>query len=421
MSQHLEKLLLSKRVLLLQGPMGNFFSRLAGWLSKHEVDYLKLNFNGGDRFFSKHIKNCFNYTDTLENFSVWLEVFIDQQGIDTIVCFGDCRLYHRIAKEISVKKGLRFFAFEEGYIRPNFITFEQDGVNFYSNFGKKFNKNNSNIQQNINKPVEVVNNSFFLMIYSAVLYYLFWATFQSQYPNYRHHRDIAPHAELYFWCISGFRRLKNYIFEDRRFQKLLRLNSKKYFIFALQVHNDSQIQTHSDLKSVELYIKKVIENFGTYASKDQHLVIKHHPMDRGYRNYSKLIEKCAIKNNVKGRLHYFCDIHFPSLLKHSLGMVTVNSTTGLQALFHHIPVKVLGHAIYNLPRLTNQYLLKYFWSKPGEVDTIYFNYFKNELINHSQLNGAFYGKSPWMDESRNMIQTKVKPVKKIALDKSKQY
>lgn len=396
MSKYVKSLLDSRRVLLLQGPMGNFFTRLAKWLNQEKIECFKVNFNGGDQFFSKTMQNCFSYTDTLENFPLWLENFIIEHQIDAIVCFGDCRFYHVIAKEISLRCKVKFFAFEEGYIRPDYITFEQDGVNFYSNFQDAFITGYSPRQRITIKNIEPVHNQFSMMVLSAILYYWFWTINQINYPNYQHHRQIAPKLELYYWCISGVRRIKNYFFEKLCFKQFIRKYSKKYFVFALQVHNDSQILTHSDLKKVELYIEKVMKNFAQYANDDQHLVLKHHPMDRGYRNYSKLIKTLERELNLSGRVHYFCDVHLPTLLKHSLGMVTVNSTTGIQALYHGIPVKTLGHAIYNLPGLTNQYPLQKFWKEPGIVDIKYFYSFRNQLIEYSQLNGSFYGKSPWM-------------------------
>ena len=51
---------------------------------------------------------------------------------DTILCFGDCRPLHKEAKRWAKSKGIRFLAFEEGYLRPQFITVEEDGVNAYS-------------------------------------------------------------------------------------------------------------------------------------------------------------------------------------------------------------------------------------------------------------------------------------------------
>ena len=51
-----------------------------------------------------------------------------------MVCFGDCRFYHRIAKRVSEELNIDFFVFEEGYVRPNYVTFEQNGVNDFSDF-----------------------------------------------------------------------------------------------------------------------------------------------------------------------------------------------------------------------------------------------------------------------------------------------
>lgn len=398
MSKHIDELLISKRVLLLQGPMGDFFYRFAKWLNSKKIECYKINFNGGDRFFYKSNENVFDYQLCLVDFKSWLEIFLEEHDIDSIVCFGDCRKYHQFAKLIAKKKNINFFAFEEGYIRPNYITFEQGGVNFFSNFinylgNKETTENRNDLIFNVND----VKNSYSKMVKSVITYYIFWVLFSFKYPDYEHHRGMSPVQELKCWIISGLRSIQNKLFEGNKFNSFIQDYSKKYFIFALQVHNDSQIKTHSDLKSVEKYIALVLENFSHHADPATHLVLKHHPMDRGYRNYSKLIQRLAKRFKIESRVHYFCDIHLPTLLKHSLGLVTVNSTTGIQALFHHIPVKVLGNALYNLPKLTNQYALSRFWTKPGKVDSKYFSYFRRELISYSQLNGSFYGISPWVE------------------------
>ncbi|MFC6052332.1 hypothetical protein A6M14_08295 [Acinetobacter sp. Ac_877] len=398
MSKHVDKLLLSHKVLLLQGPMGDFFYRLSKWLNSKNIECYKINFNGGDRFFYKSDKNVFDYKGRLDDYSVWIETFLIEHDIDSIVCFGDCRKYHNFSKIIAKKNNINFFVFEEGYIRPNYITFEQDGVNFFSNFLNYY--NNTDISEKGNDLVADINdvkNSYSKMVISAIIYYIFGVLFSFQYSGYQHHRNIRPIKELGCWILSGFRSIQNKLFEKNKFNRFLQQYSKKYFIFALQVHNDSQIMIHSDLKSVEKYIVLVLESFSRHSDPSKHLVLKHHPMDRGYRNYSKLINKYAKQFKIEGRVHYFCDVHFPTLLKHSLGLVTVNSTTGIQALYHNVPVKVLGHALYNLPKLTNQYALSEFWKNPDEVDTNYFSYFRKELISYSQLNGSFYGISPWQE------------------------
>lgn len=396
MSIHVNSLLLSERVLLLQGPMGNFFDQFSEWLKSNGIQSFKVNFNGGDQFYSKNIEHTFDFTGSYAEFSLWIEHVLLTQEIDAVVCFGDCRKYHQIAKKVASKNKIKFFAFEEGYIRPNYITFEQDGVNFFSNFLTHLQFKPKSKKQDQSKHIFDVHNSYSSMVVSAMTYYLFMLLMKGKYPHYKHHRQMGVWTELGYWIVGALRRLKNACLEKKRFDAFINTYKKRYFVFALQVHNDFQIRTHSELKCMRKYIEVVIEDFAQSAELHHHLVLKHHPMDRGYRHYGKLIKKLAKQHGAEGRIHYFCDIHLPTLLKNSLGFVAVNSTTGIQALYHQIPVKVLGYALYNLPKLTNQRPLSKFWRNPGKVDQIYFEKFRAELINYSQLNGSFYGLSPWM-------------------------
>lgn len=110
-------------------------------------------------------------------------------------------------------------------------------------------------------------------------------------------------------------------------------------------------------------------------------------MDRVYCQYSRLFSNFQ----CEGYARYLCDIHLTSLLKNSLGLVTVNSTTGIQALHHSIPVKVLAKAVYNMPGLTYQNSIDSFWQSNAKVCKNNLKNFKYQLIKNSQLNGAFYG------------------------------
>lgn len=399
MSVHIDSLLLSRRVLLLQGPLGSFFSQFAQWLDDNGIQCYKVNFNGGDAFFSKNINLSFAFTGAPEDFSDWVDKFISNHDIDAVVCFGDCRYYHQVAKKVSVDRSVKFFAFEEGYIRPNFVTFEENGVNFFSNFLAHL-KSSQDLESIHHTEVLEVNTSFKKMVCCAILYYLFMWLCTFKYSKYKHHRLMSVWTEIYYWCWSGFRRVKNSLLEKKKFEKFIKHYKFQYFVFALQVHNDFQIRTHSDLRCVKKYIQMVIENFANNANEHHHLVLKHHPMDRGYRHYGSEIQRLTHEYGLDGRVHYFCDIHLPTLLKNSIGFVTVNSTTGIQALYHDVPVKVLGHALYNLPKLTNQHKLAQFWQHTGAVDSIYFKKFRDELVDYSQLNGSFYGDSPWMKQPR---------------------
>lgn len=54
-----------------------------------------------------------------------------------------------------------------------------------------------------------------------------------------------------------------------------------------------------------------------------------------------------------------------ALIAQSAGIVTVNSTVGLTALYAAKPVIALGAAVYDVPGLTSQEPLARFWHAPA--------------------------------------------------------
>lgn len=388
----LANLLSSKRVLMLQGPMGGFFSHLYEWFKEHQINCHKVNFNGGDRLFFGG-DDALDYRGKLVDFQGWLGKTVKRLKIDTILCFGDCRLYHIEAKQFCQKSNVRFMVFEEGYLRPDYITLEMNGVNAFSGIHPT---QIEKTPQAHDHPLPT-NSSFLLVIWSACLYYIAWMAMHWRYPHYQHHRLLSPAQEVMAWFLALVRRVLYYLPDHLKQHKIRQYWQGKYYIAALQVHNDSQVRVHSDYSDVSEFICETMTSFAAYARDDQYLVLKHHPMDRGYRNYSALIHSMAISLGVRDRVLYVCDVHLPSLIRGSLGLVAINSTTGLQALFHGKPVKVMGRAIYNLPRLTSQCSLNAFWCQPESVDREYYLRFRELLLTHTQLNGSFYGDSPWMN------------------------
>lgn len=395
MSLTVEELLASRKVMLLQGPMGGFFKQLSLWLKSHQVECFKVNFNAGDCFFYNGA-HVYNYYGRLNNFKNWLNIKLHELEIDTIVCFGDCRFYHEVGLQLARELGIKIFVFEEGYIRPDYITLERGGVNDFSQLRERFLEMEGQELASPDKPVSI-DTRFGWMVLVAFTYYFFWVFCFWLFPFYKHHRQISPLAEAFFWFRSFIRRAINYQLEPHRFLDIIKNHDRRYFIVALQVHNDSQVRVHSDYNDVEEFIVEVLESFAGHAPRDKHLVFKHHPMDRGYRHYGHLLRKHTAALGIADRVHYVCDVHFPTLIKHSIGLVTINSTSGLQSLFHEKPVKLTGRAIYSLPKLTFQGELDQFWIKPGRVNRLVYRRFRYALVHYSQLNGSYYGDSPWMD------------------------
>ncbi|AOZ50755.1 capsule biosynthesis protein [Chromobacterium vaccinii] len=389
-----QPLLRHRRLLLLQGPMGPFFNALSDWLRDNGVAVHKINFNGGDRLYHRRLPST-DYDGRQENFAAWLTLFLQDKQIDGVVCFGDCRRYHRIAAELCRDRKLAFYAFEEGYLRPDYVTLESGGVNAYSKLADdpaailKHEPSDSPAP----RPTQP---SFRRMAYTAISYYAAGWLWRRRYPHYQHHKDFSPFRECALWLRSGWRKQCYRLSERAITRRVLSGPGQGYYLTALQVFNDSQILNHSHYRDVTDFIDDVISSFARHAPSDRHLVLKHHPMDRGHRNYRHLIEGLAQKAGIADRVHYLHDAHLPSLLKQSLGVVTVNSTVGLSALHHGKPLAVMGRALYDMEGLTFQHGLDRFWRECQPPQRELYGKLRSYLIRHTQLNGAFFGESHWL-------------------------
>ncbi|EAL6514006.1 capsule biosynthesis protein, partial [Campylobacter coli] len=348
----------------------------------------KLNFNGGDFLFYPSGKRCKCDEKDLENF---YENFFKEKKIDAIVMYNDCRLIH--AKAIKVAKGLGIgiWIFEEGYLRPYCITFEKDGVNANSSLPRD---KNFYLSCNIltKESIKEIPGGFKFMAFSAFLYWLFSFLLAPFFNNKLHHRTLYP-FEFLFWFRSLYRKYLYKFTEKKLNQKIYSLE-KKYFLAILQVYNDTQIKHHYK-KSIEEFIEELILSFANHVRAKSYLVFKHHPMDRGYRNYSKLINELSQKYHVEGRIFYVHDTYLPTLLKNALGCITINSTVGLSAILEGCPTKVCGNAFYDFEGLAYPKKLQFFWReahayKPNPSLVINF---KNYLLNTNQFNGNFYKNS----------------------------
>ncbi len=379
-----------KRVLLLQSPVGPFFRRLAQDLRWAGAQVCKVNFSGGDLLF--YPRGAISFRGSPQQWPEFLDRLISERRIDVLLMFGDCRPIHRVARQIASFRGIELGVFEEGYIRPNFITFERFGVNGHSQLPRSplFYRNRDVGDP---PPPQRVERAFASAAVWATLYYVASALLWPWFRRYRHHRRLSL-LEALPWLRSGWRK-RWYAWRERRIQPRLTAElSGRFFLVPLQVHNDAQIHTHSDFDSVEKFIGHVVRSFATAAPADTHLVIKHHPMDRGYHDYGRLIRGYARDYGLEGRLHYIHDQHLPTLLRHARGCVLVNSTVGMSALFHGTPLKVCGAAIYDMPGLTYTGSLEHFWIDAPKVvvDCELFRRFRNYVIRRTQLNGSFYGR-----------------------------
>ena len=383
----------NKNILFLQGPMGPFFKKLDTKFQEEGAKTYKIGFNMGDSFFSNR-KNYVPYRGTENEWEGFIYKFLQEKNIDKIFLFGDCRFYQSVAIKVAYGLNIDVFVFEEGYIRPDYITMERFGVNDHSHISRDadFYKNLEDVELPDPEPAQ---QSKFSMVMSAIIYYLLSNLFHFKYPYYRHHRDFSAIREAFFGVRGLVRKLIYPYFEQGYLEEMEHRLSKKYFFVPLQTHNDFQVLKHSGYGSIEKFIIEVLDSFAKHAPEQTWLVFKHHPVDRGRKNYKTFILEQAAALGVEKKVLVVHDTYLPTCLKHAIGTITINSTVGLSSIYHKTPTITLGNAIYDIEGLTCKGMkLADFWHTQITPDAELFNKFRNYLISTTQLNGSFYGKMP---------------------------
>jgi capsular polysaccharide export protein len=385
-----------RRVMMLQGPLGPFFSRLATDLREHGAEVVRVVFNGGDRLFAprRAYDALVEYRGRPEDWPPAFESLVRAHRIDTVLLFGDCRPVHVPAIAIAKRLGIEVGAFEEGYLRPDYVTIEREGVNHHSLLPKdpEFYR-----RMIVAEPpaTATVGSTFGAAARWGMLYYCAASLGRLRYRHHVHHRPLGW-LECRHWVRSGWRKLR-YRLEERAIgARLVGDDRLPYFLVALQTQGDAQVRVHSKFQSVERFIEHVMHEFAAHAPTETHLVFKHHPLDRGFSDHSAQIRTLAHDLGLAPRCHYIHDQHLPTLLRGAIGVVTINSTVGLSAVGEGLPVAVCGRAIYDIPGLTFQGPLAAFWRSAAQhpPDYALWRAFRNVLIASTQFNGSFYKRLP---------------------------
>lgn len=376
-----------KHVLLLQGPMGPFFARIAARLERVAASVSKVNFNGGDCLFF-HGEGALSYRGPLEKWPEFLQHLLEERHIDAILLFGDCRPIHRVAIEVANRRGVEVGVFEEGYLRPNHVTFERGGVNGNSRIPRDPEFYRRLSPEPLPRATSVGNvfarSALIATAYSVTCHLTRW-----RFPHYVHHRDIHPLHQAGSWVRGAIRKLLHGLRDREVARRILDAQMPPYFLVALQVHLDSQI-SHSRYKTVEQFITEVVESFARHAPSNNLLVIKHHPFDRPYRDYTELIESLAERHGLGERLLYVDLVNLPQALRNARGAVVINSTVGLSAVQYGTPTKCMGTAVYDIPGLTHQGSLASFWVRPEPIDQDLAGKYAWWLRVNNQLNGSVW-------------------------------
>jgi len=352
----------------------------------------RINFCGGDRWYWTS-RNPWNYQDPIQNLDEYLQRKFEHHRFTDVVLFGDMRPVHKPGIRMAKDYGAHIWVFEEGYIRPNYITLDYGGVNKHSSLPRDptwYRKAGECIRES-EEPQPTGYNQL-IRLGHDVIYNLARYGFHFSFPSYTLHRPQSPLTEYRGWA-------KRFLFQavlrKRHAKRLIDhlLEHKiSYFLFPLQLHYDSQVLAHSPFDNIQDALRAVLESFAQNARRDQYLIIKNHPLDIGTIKYRTLLRHFQRQYHLGERIIFIDGGDLPTLLQHCQGTVTINSTTGISALHHGSPVHVLGEAIYNMPGLTCQGTLDDFWHCPTRPNAEQVANFIKVVISCTQINGDFYTK-----------------------------
>ena len=372
------------------GPIGLFFARFCRYLQGCGIPVTKVAFPLREFGFPADV--CVPYSKGMDSWRPFLRQLIEERGIRHIFMYGDFIIPHRIAIEEARNLGVEAWVFELGYLRPNYVTLERDRVNARSNLNKPaaFYRELSPCDQ---LPQNIVLDPGWRWRKAWKAPTFIQHAFTS-YPIIEGEHKLQP-SPGFLWCqVRGTWRYWLYRWQEKAVKQRL-LEHCSFFLAVLQVSSDSQIQMGSPYRGMHDFIEDVIRSFAGHAHASDQLAFKHHPRDRGYNNYASLIGLLAKHYGVSGRVHYFHDGPLSRYLRTCRGVITVNSTVGLQALFHAVPTKTMGDTFYNLEGLTDQKPLDAFWCDPQPSDRALFYRFYNHLVLTTQVNGNFDGDFPF--------------------------
>lgn len=378
-----------RTILLLQGPPCKFWRELGAGLRAQGFRVIHIGFHMGDALFWRGPGQRL-YRGTLEDWPDWLRFVLDSEDVSDILYYADRLPYHVEALTVARGMAVRCWAIENGYLRPDWITMEPEGMGAHSRFTRSP-QQIEELSANADVPdlAPLYHHSFTREAFSEVTYHLAMALGTPIFSKYNNDKYYPPLLDYLCWlkrwsCGGAARR------RAKTTAKQIGKGGPATFLLALQLQSDYQIRASSPYSCLSEMLEEVIASFATEAPQDTRLVVKLHPMDNGWENWPEFTTDLAERYGVAERVVAIDGGELKDLLLCAKGVVTVNSTVGLHALRLGCPVIVLGDAIYDVEGLTHRSGLMTFWRSPTKPNPELFACYAGALASEIQVRGSFY-------------------------------
>jgi len=383
----------NRSFLFLQGPQSRFFRRLGLAVRDTGARVLKVNICGGDVVHWLRPCACL-YRGSRADWPRWVAEIMDRRAVTDILLMGDKRPMNRDAICIARSRGIAVHVLEEGYLRPNHITLERDGVNTRSRLPATPEAVRRAAEKLPDPPAyPLVPDSMPIRVKDTIRHHVGNCVLWGLFPHYRTHRPYTIGWELTGWLPRYFTRRAR---QERALaaQQALLESGRPYFLFPLQLDADIQVRSYSHF-GVRDSIMQVLSSFAAHAPGDMTLVVKNHPLDNGLINLDRFVDSFSRATGIRDRVIFLDGGQGRLLMERGpcRGVVLVNSTIGLEALALDRPVFSLGRAPYAMPGLAATQAdtpLDEFWAAPRSPDPKLLRDFVKILLHQALVLGNFY-------------------------------
>ena len=380
-------------------------------LRKAGAEVWRVGFNAGDRAFWFHPRSYIPFRGSAEQWPDTFSALIEEKGVTDIVLYGDTRPIHAQAVAEAKARGICVHVFEEGYMRPFWVTYERGGTNGNSRLMDMSiaQMQEALAQSDMDAPLPPARwGDMRQHIFYGALYHWFVMFRNGHYRNFRPHRSMTVTKEFQLYL----RRLLLMPLQaiDRRVATLrIKYGGFPYHLTLLQLEHDSSFQMHSPFDTMPDFLEVVIEGFAAGAPRHHHLVFKAHPLEDGRVPVRRSIRQLARKHGVLDRVHYVRGGKLAQLMNDARTAVTVNSTAGQQVLWRGIPLKVFGKAVYNQPEFVSDQPLPQFFKGATRPDHKAYKDYRRYLLETSQLPGGFYSARARRQLLRQVVDMMLSP------------
>jgi len=381
----------NRRFLFLQGPHGPFFHRLGRMLTAAGAQVWRVGFNRGDRAFWPSA-TFIPFRGRPEDWPGTVAALFADRGITDLVLYGDTRPIHAQAIVAARAAGLCVHVFEEGYLRPYWVTYERGGVNGHSRLMQMTvpQMQAALVQLDMDLPDAPARwGDMRQHIFWGALYHWFVLTGFWDFRNFRPHRSLTVAQE--FWLYVKRLALLPFHRWERMLATLrIKHGGFPYHLVLLQLEHDASFRMHSPFKSMTEFLALVVEGFARGAAPHHHIVFKAHPLEDGRTAMARELRRLAGLHGVAGRVHFVRGGKLAGLLNHARSAITVNSTAAQQVLWRGLPLKTFGAAVYAKPEFVSTQSLSDFFALPTRPDSRAYRDYRHYLLETSQIAGGFY-------------------------------